>query len=69
MVVRMAPHRYRILIEGELGARYASAFDGMTVRPHHGMKEITGPIIDPLASPGAARTDRRNRHYREGTVN
>jgi hypothetical protein len=63
----MSPHRYRI--EGELGQRYASAFDGMTIRAHHGVKEITGPIIDPLASPAAARTDRRNRHYREGTVN
>jgi hypothetical protein len=63
----MSPHRYRI--EGELGPRCASAFDGKTLRAHHGVKEITGPIIDPLASPGAARTDRRNRHYCEGTVN
>jgi hypothetical protein len=69
MVVRMSPYRYRIAIEGELGPRYARAFDGMTLRADHGMKEITGPIIDPLASPGAARTDRRNPHYREGTMN
>ena len=47
MVVRMSPHRYRIAIEGELGPRCASAFDGMTLRAHHGVKEITGPIIDP----------------------
>ena len=47
MVVRMSPHRYRIAIKGELGPRHASAFDGMTLRPHHGVKEITGPIIDP----------------------
>jgi hypothetical protein len=42
----MAPHRYRIVIEGELGPRYASAFDGMTVRAHDGETEIVGPIID-----------------------
>ena len=42
----MSPHRYCIVIEGELGPRYASAFDGTTVRAHHGETEITGPIID-----------------------
>ena len=47
MVVRMSPHRYRIVIEGELGPRYASAFDGMTLRAHDGETEISGPIIDP----------------------
>ena len=47
MVVRMSPHRYRIVIEGELGPRYASAFDGMTLRAHDGETEIIGPIIDP----------------------
>jgi hypothetical protein len=34
------------VIKGELGPRYASAFDGMTVRAHNGATEITGPIID-----------------------
>ena len=43
----MSPHRYRIVIEGELGPRYASAFDGMTLRAHNGETEIIGPIIDP----------------------
>ena len=43
----MSPTRYRIVVEGELGARYASAFDGMTISAHDGMTEITGPIIDP----------------------
>ena len=43
----MSPHRYRIVIEGELGPRYASAFDGMTVHAHDGETEITGTIIDP----------------------
>ena len=46
MVVRMSPHRYRIVIEGELGPRYASAFDGMTLRADNGETEISGPIID-----------------------
>ena len=46
MVVRMSPPAYRIVIEGELGPRFASAFDGMTVRAHDGETEITGPIID-----------------------
>ena len=43
----MSPSRYRIVIEGELGPRYASAFDGMTVHARDGETEITGPIIDP----------------------
>jgi len=47
MVVRMSPHRYRIVIKGELGPRYASAFDGMTLCAHNGETDITGPIIDP----------------------
>ena len=47
MVVRMSPHRYRIVIKGELGPGYASAFDGMTIRAHNGETEISGPIIDP----------------------
>jgi hypothetical protein len=46
MVVRMSPHRYRIVIEGELGPRYASAFDGMTLCAHNGETEIIGPIVD-----------------------
>ena len=29
MVVRMSPSRYRLVVEGELGPRYASAFEGM----------------------------------------
>lgn len=43
---RMPLPRYRLVVEGELGPRYASAFDGMTVCPHDGQTEITGPIID-----------------------
>ena len=43
----MSAHRYRVVVEGELGPRYASAFDGMTVFAQDGKTEITGPIIDP----------------------
>ena len=42
----MSAHRYRVVVEGELGPRYASAFDGMTVSAHDGRTEITGPIVD-----------------------
>ncbi len=43
----MSAHRYRVVVEGELGTRYASAFDGMTLSAHNGRTEITGPIVDP----------------------
>ena len=42
----MCQSRYRLVIKGELGPRYASAFDGMTVSAHDGETEIIGPIID-----------------------
>jgi hypothetical protein len=42
----MSTRRYRLVVEGELGPRYASAFDGMTICAHDGETEITGPIID-----------------------
>ena len=42
----MSSPRYRLVIQGELGPRYASAFDGMTLRAHNGETEVTGPIID-----------------------
>ena len=44
--VDMFPPRYRMVIEGELGPRYANAFDGMTLSARDGETEITGPIID-----------------------
>ena len=43
----MSQRHYRLIVEGELGRRYASAFDGMKVSAHGGMTEITGAIIDP----------------------
>jgi hypothetical protein len=43
----MSAHRYRVVVEGELGPRYASAFDGMVLFAHDGRTEIIGPIVDP----------------------
>lgn len=43
----MSTQRYRLVVEGELGPRYASAFEGMTVLARSGVTEITGSIIDP----------------------
>jgi hypothetical protein len=37
---------YRLVVEGELGARYASAFQEMAVSAHDGVTEITGSVID-----------------------
>jgi len=38
--------RYRVVVEGELGPRYAAAFDGMTIDPENGQTAIVGPITD-----------------------
>jgi hypothetical protein len=43
----MPPQRYRLVVEGELGPRYAAAFAEMTLSARGGTTEITGPIIDP----------------------
>ena len=43
----MSPTHYRLVVKGELGARYASAFEEMTISAHDGITEITGEIIDP----------------------
>ena len=40
------PPRYRLVVAGELGPRYASAFDEMRLHAHEGETDITGPIID-----------------------
>jgi hypothetical protein len=42
----MSQPRYRLVVKGELGPRFASAFDGMTIHAHDGETDITGPIID-----------------------
>lgn len=43
----MSCQQYRLIVEGELGARYASAFEGMSISAHDGITEIIGPVIDP----------------------
>lgn len=43
----MSTQRYRLIVNGELGPRYASAFEGMTISAAGGKTEITGTIIDP----------------------
>jgi hypothetical protein len=42
----MSPTRYRLVVKGELGARYASAFEEMTISAHDGITEIAGDITD-----------------------
>jgi hypothetical protein len=37
---------YRIVIRGELSARYLPAFEGMTLAAGDGQTAITGPVID-----------------------
>ncbi len=41
------PTHYRLVVKGELGPRYASAFEEMTISTHDGITEMTGEIIDP----------------------
>lgn len=43
----MSLGRYRIIVGGELGPRYNSAFEDMDVRSANGETEIVGPIVDP----------------------
>lgn len=43
----MPKQNYRLVVKGEIGPRYASAFENMTVSAHDGVTEITGEIIDP----------------------
>jgi hypothetical protein len=42
----MWPRQYRLVVRGELGPRYATAFEGMTSSAHDGITEITGVVID-----------------------
>jgi len=42
----MSPQVYRVVVNGELGPRYASAFEGMTISAASGKTEITGTIMD-----------------------
>lgn len=42
----MQPTRYKIVVEGELGPRYAAAFHPMQVKAQDGATAIVGPIED-----------------------
>ena len=54
----MSPTRYRLVVKGELGARYASAFEEMTISAHDGITEITEGSSTDHTSRGCS-TDRR----------
>lgn len=38
--------RYRIVVSGELGDRYAPLLDGMTLRRYDGRTSLVGEIVD-----------------------
>lgn len=40
------PTNYRIVVEGELGSRYAAAFGPMQLIAHDGATEIVGRVED-----------------------
>ena len=40
------PRDYRIVVEGELGPRYAAAFESMQLNSHEGTTEIVGRVQD-----------------------
>lgn len=42
----MAPTCYRIVVKGQLGERFASAFEGMTVAPGTADTELVGELAD-----------------------
>ncbi len=42
----MKPTNYRIVVEGELGARYAPSFEPMQLVAHDGTTEIVGLVED-----------------------
>jgi hypothetical protein len=42
----MGPRRYRIEVAGELSARFAPVFDGMTMHRDRGRTVITGMVVD-----------------------
>ena len=42
----MSSQQYSLIVDGELGPRSASAFEGMAISAHDGLTEITGPVVD-----------------------
>ena len=42
----MEPARYKVVVKGELGPRYAAAFEDMSVERGDGTTEIVGMVRD-----------------------
>ena len=42
----MTASRYRLVVEGELGKRYCSAFEGMEIEHQEGNTVIVGDVTD-----------------------
>lgn len=42
----MAAVLYRVVVESELGPRFAAAFEGMTIEHVGGQTAIVGPVTD-----------------------
>ena len=45
-VASVAGARYRLVVNGEVSPRYATAFEGMEVESHNGVTVISGTITD-----------------------
>jgi len=52
MVVGVKARDYCIVVEGELGPRYAAAFESMRLDAHDGTTEIIGRVQDEAALRG-----------------
>ena len=50
-----APTTYRIRIAGQLDARWAAWFDGLTITLDEGDTLLTGPVVDQAALHGLLR--------------
>jgi hypothetical protein len=48
----MRPKAYRVVIEGELGPRYATAFAPMRLETNDGNTDLVGPVEDQAALQG-----------------
>ena len=45
-MIRVTASRYRLVVEGELGERYCSAFEGMEVEHREGNTILVGDVTD-----------------------
>jgi hypothetical protein len=50
------PTEYRIVVAGELGSRYATAFETMQLVAHDGKTEIVGTVEDDAELQGILET-------------